>query len=199
MDVPNSAVLVVSVSITPMAVGATLTGGADTIIAQIQNDLVADGFTIAQHDTGLSGWTYLITGNFTATLQILNQSGQDADDTDIQASFQTACDENNLSLTQWGPQQVIGGTSGTNSGTGATGNVLSTSGAGNAAAIAAAQKPTVHQCGDPSWSAWQDPVQYIKCMTQSGLTSVGLLAIGLLVGIILIVYVHPTSALPRRA
>jgi hypothetical protein len=187
VDVPNSAVLIASVDLT---VGASsfLTGTtADAVLAAIQNDLAVDGFTIAQKNVGLSGITFPITGEFSATLQILNQSGQDAEDLDIQASFLNACNNNGVQVNSFGSLQVVGGSTGTNSGTGAAGNVLSTSGAGNVQ-----QQPSsgVPQCGDPALTFWHYPSEFVQCLTNKGLTTVGLLAIGLLVGVVLIVFME---------
>jgi hypothetical protein len=188
MDVPNSAVLIAAVDLT-VSVNSSLTGAtADSVLAALQSDLVADGFTIAQKSVGLSGVTFPLTGEFSATLQIMNQSGQDAEDTDVQASFQTACDDNGVQLNSFGALQVVGGSTGTNSGTGAAGNVLSTSGAGNAQG--GQSTSGTPQCGDPALTFWKYPQQFIQCITNKGLTTVGLLAIGLLVGIVLIVFME---------
>jgi hypothetical protein len=180
IEVPNSAVAVVEVDLTLLSGGFGST--ADTVLALIGQELIQDGLTIAQKSVGFSGLTFPISGEFSATLQILNQSGQELDDTDLQAQFQDACDQVSVQVNSFGVQQVIGAPSGVNSGTGQQGNVITT-GAGAAAATAAA----THQCGDPTWTFFQDPAQWLQCLTQKGLSTVGLLAIGLLVGVVLIV------------
>jgi hypothetical protein len=176
-----------------LTVGAdsALTGAtADSILATLQQDLVADGFTIAQKTVGASGILFPLTGEFSATLQILNQSGQDCDDTDLQASFANACAEEGVQLNSFGALQVVGGGTGTNSGSGAAGNVLSTSGAGNAQASSSGTGTGIPQCGDPALTLWSYPTQYISCITNKGLTSIGLLGIGLLIGVVIIIFMQ---------
>lgn len=46
---------------------------------------------------------------------------------------------------------------------------------------------TAHVCGDPSWGFLDDPTQWFSCLTSKGLSSLGLVFIGLAVGIILLV------------
>jgi hypothetical protein len=43
-------------------------------------------------------------------------------------------------------------------------------------------------CGDPSWSFIDAPAQWFQCLTQKGLSTLGLVFIGLLVGIAFIVF-----------
>jgi hypothetical protein len=45
-----------------------------------------------------------------------------------------------------------------------------------------------HVCGDPSWSFFDDPGQYLQCLTTKGLSTLGILFIGLLIGIAFIVF-----------
>ena len=187
MDVPNSAVLIASVDLTLNSQG--LSSSPNSVLAAIQSDINVDGFTIAQRSLGLSAFAFAINGGeFSATLQILNQSGQLADDTDILASFTDACNEEGVTINSFAPLQVIG-SSGANSGTGAAGNVLSTSGAGNVpgSATTPAAPQGVPQCGDPALTVWKYPTEWLSCMTTKGLTTAGLLAIGLLLGVVLIV------------
>jgi hypothetical protein len=49
-------------------------------------------------------------------------------------------------------------------------------------------KPTVHACGDPSWGFFDDPGQFITCLTQKGLSTLGLVLIGLMIGIAFILF-----------
>lgn len=189
IEIPNAAAAVCAFEIVPYAVGQNIWQSSTAIIAAINDELAGDGLTIAQNNLGFSAYSAALTGDLNGTVTILNQSGQELDDTDLQAQFTDACAQVNMTVVSFAVQQVVGGSTGTNSGTGAAGNVVTT-GAGNIAAMDAAKNPpsAVHACGDPSWSGFSDPLQYIKCMTQSGLTSVGLLAIGLLVGVVLLVF-----------
>lgn len=47
---------------------------------------------------------------------------------------------------------------------------------------------TVHACGDPSWGFFDDPAQFITCLTQKGLSTLGLVLIGLMIGIAFILF-----------
>ena len=44
-----------------------------------------------------------------------------------------------------------------------------------------------HTCGNPCWSFLDDPGAYVKCLTSSGLSTLGLVFIGLALGIVLLV------------
>lgn len=44
------------------------------------------------------------------------------------------------------------------------------------------------QCGDPSWSFLQAPGQWFSCLTQKGLSTLGLVFIGLALGIVLLLF-----------
>lgn len=50
-----------------------------------------------------------------------------------------------------------------------------------------AAKSGAHACGDPSWGFFDDPGQWISCLTSKGLSSLGLVFIGLAVGVVLLV------------
>lgn len=45
-----------------------------------------------------------------------------------------------------------------------------------------------HQCGDPTWSFFDDPTQYLSCLSQKGLSTLGLVFIGLLIGVAFIIF-----------
>lgn len=45
-----------------------------------------------------------------------------------------------------------------------------------------------HQCGDPTWSFFDDPTQWLTCLSQKGLSTLGLVFIGLLIGVAFIVF-----------
>jgi hypothetical protein len=188
LEIPNSAVAVCSYQITAAYVGANGFKDATAIIAAINDELQGDGLSIAQNDMGGSEFFSLFSGNISGTMQILNQSGQELDDTDLQSQFTDACGQESMSVVTFGVLKVITGSGvGTNSGTGAQGNV-STTGAGVIAdqQAAASGAPKIHVCGDPTWGFFQDPAQWLKCLTTGGLQTVGLLTIGLVLGVILI-------------
>jgi preprotein translocase subunit SecF len=188
LEIPNAASALVSFTMQPAYVGANSFTSADAVIAGINDELIGDGLTIASKDLGFSAYSAALTGQVSGTLQILNQSGQELDDTDLQAQFNDAAAQEGMQVTAFGVQQVTnpsGVPSGTNSGTGSQGTVITT-GVGNAPG-GVANTPTVHVCGDPSWGFIDDPVQFISCMTSKALTTTGILAIGLLIGVVLIV------------
>ena len=187
VEIPNGSVAFLDVDLTVLSGGFFAT--SDSILANIGAELVFDGLTITQKSVGLSGLTFALTGEFSATLQVLNQSGQELDDSDLAAQFTDAVTAvGGIQINSLAVTQVVGAPSGVNSGTGSQGNVTVT--AAGAASQVGTSAPSGHQCGDPSWGFAQDPVQWIKCLTTSGLTTVGLLAIGLLVGVVLIVFVQ---------
>lgn len=45
-----------------------------------------------------------------------------------------------------------------------------------------------HQCGDPSWGITDDFPKWVECLTTKGLTTLGLVAIGLAIGIAFILF-----------
>lgn len=197
VEIPNGNVAVTYVDLTT---GPSLSVTPDNVLAAINSELIIDGLTIAKSSVGLSGLLYALTQEFTATLQIANQSGQELDDTDLVSQFNDACQAvgdqfGGIQVNAASVQQVVGTPGGVNSGTGTQGNVTVTA-AG--AAAGAGQKPSAaaYQCGDPTWGFFTDiagtngpstATQWISCLTQKGLTTVGLLAIGLLIGVVLIV------------
>ena len=190
VEIPNSAVATVQAQIN-LESGANLCVDPSVLLSQLSQELVVDGLTITSYNITDGGGVFAFFGGpFTATLNIVNQSGQEMDDTDLVADLQAALSDIS---SQWsscnitglfGVTQVTGPPSGTNSGTTTT---TATGVAAAAAAAAAGQKPAVHQCGDPSWAWYEDIPQYISCLTNKGLTTVGLLAIGVLVGVVLLV------------
>lgn len=187
IEIPNSAVAVVGVDLS--APSASFGATADSVLNSIQQELQFDGLTVAKKDVGFSGISFPFTGEFTATLQILNQSGQELDDTDLTSQFTDACRSVGVNVNAFGIQQVITPPSGQNSANSSHGNVIVT-GAGTETASTATQ----HICGDPSWSFFDDPAQWFQCLTSKGLMSIGLIAIGLLIGVVLIVSGAPGAA-----
>lgn len=182
IEIPNGAVasVIFKANISSAPFGAT----ADSIITSIGQELIGDGLTIAQSDVGFSGVFFALTGEFSATLQILNQSGQELDDTDLIAQLTDAVAAVGGSIVSAGVAQVVGTGGGQNSHTGSQGNVTPV---GTATGNAPKAGSSAHACGDPSWSFFDDPAQWLSCLTSKGLSTVGLLAIGLIIGIILIV------------
>lgn len=181
IEIPNSAVAVVNIDISTPG-GNT----ADSQLAAIAQELLFDGLTIASKSVGITGLTYPLTGEFTAQIQILNQSGQELDDTDLTSQFNDACNQLGFQVNSFAILQVIGGSSGVNSGTGTQGNVVTT-GAGVAANSGPGTAGNPPACGDPALTLWTYPQQWFSCLTSKGLSTIGLLAIGLLIGVILIV------------
>lgn len=47
-------------------------------------------------------------------------------------------------------------------------------------------KNTAHACGDPSWGFLDDPGQWVSCLTTKGLSSLGLVFIGLALALVLL-------------
>lgn len=186
VEIPNGSVAFLDVDITVL--NAAFFSTPDSVLSAIAGELIFDGLTIANKSVGLSGLLMPLTGEFSATLQILNQSGQELDDTDLTSQFSTAAsDVGGLQVNSQAVTQVVGAPTGVNSGTGSQGNVTITA-SGAAKQTADTSTPsTAHQCGDPTWSGWSDPIQYIKCLTSGALTTFGILAIGLLIGVVLIV------------
>lgn len=195
-DVPNSAVLVAGVDLGVSAFlsqtpNLPVVTNPDSIINVLATDMVVDGFTITAKTTVTDTLGFTITGKFHTTLQILNQSGQDCDSLDIQKSLQDACNEEGVDLNGFSPQQVVTGSGdGTNSGSGSAGNTLSTTGAGTLAQQEKKTSSGAPQCGDPALTLWEYPVEYISCMTNKALASVGILFIGLIIGVVVLILVQ---------
>lgn len=196
VEIPNGSVATVVAIFSPgsllSTLGAAVAGvcaDPDPFIAAVGQELIFDGLTISGYSTD-AGIGAAFGGSWTATLNILNQSGQELDDTDLISQLNDAVNTINsqnsctIGMNSAGVTAVTGNTSGANGGGGTVRTPV-----GTAQAQVAPAPAMVHACGDPSWSFWQDPVQWLKCLTQGGLQTVGLLAIGLLVGVVLIVAV----------
>jgi hypothetical protein len=180
-EIPNGAVAVLEYQLNGLLF-AGLT--PDSVIARIGQELIFDGLTIAQNNVGASGLAFGITGGFSGNMQILNQSGQELDDSDLIAQFASAVTTVGGNVVSAAVTLITGSPSGTNSATAGHGNVTP---AGSIAGTTPAGGSGAHACGDPSWSFFDDPAQWLSCLTSKGLSTVGLLAIGLIIGIILIV------------
>ena len=181
VEIPNGAVAVYRAQFqTPWGSFTT------DFMAVVSRHLADDGLTLINYQVNNS-FAVMAGSPADVSLNILNGSGQELDDSDLDAQFSDAITQSNGTPIGGGLVSVTAPDSGINTGSGskttttAVGQVLASQQA------AAQNAPTVHQCGDPTWSFFQDPVQWIKCLTTGGLTTVGLLAIGLLVGVVLIV------------
>lgn len=186
VEIPNGAVatVILEAKFTGFSIFGT---SANQMIPLIGNELIGDGLTIGQSDISAgTSLAFPITGNLQATLQIINQSGQELDESDLLGQLSDAVTQAGGILLTAGVTGVTGTDSGVNSGTGSHGNVTPL---GQATAPPPSSS-SAHACGDPSWSFFQDPAQYISCLTTKGLSTIGLIAIGLLVGIVLIVAVE---------
>lgn len=186
VEIANGSVAVTTVQISGFA-GSAITGSTvDNIVAQINWELVGDGLTITRSDATTSGIFFPLTGEFSSTFQILNQSGQELDDTDLTSQLADAVQQVGGTLVTAAVTKVVGAPSGVNTGTGSLGTTQVTA-AGAAQQAQQAAGTTVHQCGDPTWPWYTDIPQALSCLTSKGLSTVGLLAIGLVIGVILIV------------
>ena len=185
VEIPNGAVVTYK-TVWSFGVLAGSTNLASTMIAQVGQELVFDGLAINNYNA--SNFNFFFDGNLPVTLQILNQSGQELDDSDLSAQVADA-------VAAAGGTQVSGFVSdctgcdgnGTNTGTGQS--HATPSGTADTTQQQQQQKPgsTTHQCGDPSWSWYQDLPQAVNCMTSKILGTMGLLFIGLIIGVVLIV------------
>lgn len=198
IEIPNGSV---AAYYTDLTTGPSLSVTPDNVLAAINGELIIDGLTIAKSSVGLSGLLYALTQEFTATLQIANQSGQELDDSDLDSQFRDACAAvgeqfGGIQVNAGSVLSVTGTPGGVNSGTGTQGNATTITAAGAAQGVGQKPAGAVYQCGDPTWGFFTDPLgsngpstasQWLTCLTQKGLTTVGLIAIGLLIGIVLIV------------
>lgn len=158
---------------------------ASTMVSQVSQELVFDGLAVTNYDAG--NFNFFFDGNLPVTLQIANQSGQELDETDLNAQVADA-------VAAAGGTWVSGSVTdctgcdgdGTNTGTGQSHPTNS----GTEQTSQAPPKPAasgVHQCGDPTWAWYTDLPQAINCATSKVLGTAGVLFIGLLIGVVLIV------------
>jgi hypothetical protein len=184
-EIPNGSVATLEATL----YGFTAIGffsSANDVVTKINQELLYDGLTIVRTDIGLSGVSFALTGQFSASLQILNQSGQSLEDSDLINQFADAVTTSTGgSVLSAGVTQIVGSPQGQNNATSSQGNVTVTAtGAASGVGTMSGNPPV---CGDPNLSFLKYPQQWVSCLTSKGLSTVGLLAIGLLVGIILIV------------
>jgi len=167
------------------------------IYALVGQELIGDGLTIVSSSTGsFAEQTYFaLGGNMPARMQILNQSGQELDDSDLTSQIADAVRVVGGTVVSGAVTDVTGPASGTNTGTVRTPAGAST---GAGAGGTSTQPSASRVCGDPSWGFFDDPATWLQCLTTKGLTTVGLLAIGLLIGLVLL-FATPQGAAVRRA
>lgn len=166
----------------PQSLSGSFGIGSD--VADIGRQLLDDGLAIITYNRSVLG--ILGGGAYDIDVQILNQSGQDLDDTDLVSQVADAVNQVTGAYPQAGVvTSVTHAGSGVNTGTGQAAPQQTVAGVALGATQAAATK--THQCGDPTWSFFDDPGQWLTCLTTKGLTTIGLLAIGLIIGVILIV------------
>jgi hypothetical protein len=182
--IPNGSVAVLQYQIGGFHLEGLTGSSADGIIARVGQELIFDGLTIAHNDVGGSGISFPLTGEFSGIAQINNQSGQELEDSDLTAQFADAVSVAGGYVITSAVTLIQGGDS-QNSATASHGNVTTT--AVGELAKTASSSSGAHACGDPSWGFFDDPAQWLSCLTSKGLSTVGLLAIGLIIGIILIV------------
>lgn len=192
--IPNGAVATyVAVWSWPILDGATHL--ASTMIAQVGQELVFDGLAINNYNAG--NINFFWDGNLPVTVQILNQSGQELDDSDMVAQVADAVASTGGTQTTAYVSDVTGGGDGTNTGTGQT-HATTPSGQAGGSAPGGTSTPaapsTAHQCGDPTWAWYSDIPQAISCMESKLLGTLGLLFIGLIIGVVLIVGVDTKKA-----
>lgn len=169
----------------------------DQIYAAVGQELIGDGLTITFSSTGGFGdqIAFALGGSMTARMQVYNQSGQELDDTDLTMQIADAVRAIGGQVISGSVTDVTGPASGQNTGTIKTPSGAST---GVASSGTSDQPKAGHVCGDPTWGFFDDPATWIQCLTSKGLTTVGLLAIGLLIGLVLL-FATPQGAAVRRA
>lgn len=146
----------------------------------VLNDLNAAGLAV-QGKTGGFNVTNAALGNpfqIGLTLQVQNGTGFNSTD-DILAIISNAVakEQGNPPIAQSIPYVTApGGTAQ------ATGQATAAASQGNTAGGAG------HQCGDPTWGFFDDPTQWLTCLSQKGLSTLGLVFVGLLIGVAFIVF-----------
>jgi hypothetical protein len=157
-------------------------------IGAVGAELLNDGLTITSSDVA-GGLGAAFGGSYTVTLTILNQSGNELDDADLVAQVADAV---HMAIgTYPASAGVTAVTTASAGGTGSSQTVPTAAGQAQKSA-AAASTPKTFACGDPSWGFFDAPAQWVQCLAGKGLSTLGLVFIGLLVGVVLIV------AVPRR-
>ena len=147
----------------------------------VYNDLNAAGLTVQGVQGGFSLLNSLLGSPFkiTLTLQVSNGLGF-GNENDLMSiiSHYVQQESGNAPLSQSVPYvKNPSDTSTQATGQAATPGTVSTGTPG-----------ATHVCGDPSWGFFDDPGQYISCLTSKGLSSLGLIAIGLMVGVAFILF-----------
>jgi hypothetical protein len=160
----------------------------DAVVGDVNQTLQISGWVILSYQItsdvlGMLG----LNETFQLIAQIANQSGMDVDGT----VFLGILDDAVTQETGAPFSESITGV------TGANGTPIATGQGGQTAPVAAAAGTAGFACGDPSWGFFQNPVQWVKCLASGATSTLGLIFIGLLVGIVLIVAANPAGAVER--
>jgi hypothetical protein len=157
-----------------------------TVIAQVGQELTFDGLNLNSYDAG--ALNFFFDGNTSVHFYILNQSGQELDDSDLAAQVADAVAAAGGTQNSFLVNSVTGPDAGTNTGTGQSRPTTTTTPSDTAQKnTTPTPASTAHQCGDPSWAWYTDIPQAISCATGKALSTLGLLMIGLIIGVVLIV------------
>lgn len=157
----------------------TLAGFSDYSPA-VYSDLASAGLAVQGIQGGFSLLNSLLGSPFTITLTLQVQNGLGfASEADLMSIVEhyVQQESGNDVLSQSVPYIKNPGDATTQ----ATGQA-------NSATPNANAPGTQHVCGDPNWGFFDDPGQYLSCLSQKGLSSLGLVMIGLLVGVAFIVF-----------
>lgn len=182
IEIPNGSVAEVKV-VWSFGVLAGSTNLASTLISQVGSELVYDGLVINNYDAG--NLNFFFDGNMPATLNILNQSGQELDESDMMAQVADAVSSAGGTQVSFAVTKLTGPQGGVNTGTGQTQSTPS--GIAIQASTPTPSGSGAHQCGDPSWAWYTDIPQAVNCATNKLLSTIGILFIGLIIGVVLIV------------
>lgn len=154
---------------------------ADQFLSDVGGHLIDDGLTILNSQINGAFLASLEIGPLTVVLTVLNQQGQELDDTDFMASMTDAVHMSGGTIVS----QSITGLTGASSGGSSSAQTIPTGQPGQVAGGPGTAK--TFACGDPSWSFFDSPGTWFQCLASKGLSTLGLVFIGLMVGIVLIV------------
>lgn len=191
MEIPNGAIATYTGTWPPMptTIGSPLAflfDSAKDVIQRVSQELVNDGLTLLNYNVTAGDNPVFVQGPFQVVLSVLNQSGQELDDNDLKAQI------NDAVVVATGSGAISASVTDVTQGNAGGSHQSTTVPTGQPGQTAPAGSPggKGHACGDPSWSFFDDPGQYFSCLATKGLSTLGLVFIGLLVGIILIVAVE---------
>lgn len=184
VEIPNGAVADYD-TVWSFGVLAGSTNLVSTMIANVNAELVFDGLVINNYNAG--NFNFFLDGNLSAHLQIANQSGQELDETDLNAQLADAVASAGGTWVSGNVSGLTTPSTGTNTGSGQVYTPTTSGTAQQQQQQTAKPASATHQCGDPTWSWYQDLPQAISCMETKLLGTMGLLFIGLIIGVVLIV------------